>query len=98
MRDWETLNKSLNTVTGVGQRGFNPLAREQWVYAKKKKTAKVGRSGGYKTDQGAVGNCTSVVAVIRSQTQNKEERTTESWFLDPLDTCYLASFVQTVGQ
>ena len=54
-----------------------------------KQTAKVGRSGGCNTDQGAVGNCTSVVAVIRSQTQNNEESTTESWFLDPLDTSFL---------
>ena len=86
LRELGDVIKSLNTATGATQLdsinsreicGSTQKINESW---------QVKRS---QTDQGAVRNFTSVVAIIRSQTQNGEETTTESWWLDLLDTGYL---------
>ena len=37
MRELGDMNNSLNTVTGVSQRGFNQLAREQRIYVREKR-------------------------------------------------------------
>ena len=67
-----------------------------WIRSTRTRTAGLRKKGNeswqvkrLQTDQGAVRNFTSVVAVTRSQAQNSEETTTESCCLDLVDTGYL---------
>ena len=72
MRELGGMNKSLNKVTGVSQRGFDEIARELRICAKSNELA--GKSG-YRLNKARSGTNTSVCAVIRTQTQNGEENT-----------------------
>ena len=74
MRELRDMSKSLNAVTGVSQRGFDQPALE--TADPRRRTKKVGRSSAFRLTMARSGTDTSVVAVVRSQTQDGEETTT----------------------
>ena len=80
MRELMHVNKPVNTVTGVSQRGSDQPSRETADLRTRKK--KVDRSNAYKLTEARSGTDTSVAAVIRTWTQNGEETTGRiSWTL-----------------
>ena len=87
MRELKHMNKSLNTVTRVSQRGFDQPARE--TADQRTKTKTMDRSSAYKLTTARSRTDTAVVAAICSQTQQGEETNTERWWPDLLDTGYL---------